>query len=488
MARRPHEPVRVCLVLNVALVGGPRWCCSRRSATSTPRASGSRSSASARRARWPTTSAPRASSVTVMGRRGWRDLRATARLWQHFRRTRPDLVLVPHFQRAPPGARALVRPARRGAGQRDRRAQHGPARGRRPRAAPLRRRDAEDHERAGAARAQPEPLPRRARGRRPIPVAPRPRVRGAERHPHPGRCPARTTGAPCAASSASATTTSSPYRSRVSPRSRARIGSCGRSRGSRPPTPASRPWSSARDRSTSSLRRARRGARGDRPGRLHWAAPRRAPLLAGADLGVLSLGARGGADVGHRADGRGAPGAWSARSEACPTSSPTARRGSSSSPATSTPSPPASASSPTTTSCAGRSASGPGRAPSATPASRTPHASSLRWTTPPAARRRCPTGPRQFVCGPTQPHAGVHVLSSERARSPGPGARRSPPAGEVVMDGSVPSAERTGAARPPEHHPRRLAHGTGATRSVDDLHSPDGRRSRPEAVNTRIRT
>jgi glycosyltransferase involved in cell wall biosynthesis len=39
--------------------------------------------------------------VTVLGRRGWRDLRATARLWQHFRRSRPDVVLVPHFQRAP---------------------------------------------------------------------------------------------------------------------------------------------------------------------------------------------------------------------------------------------------------------------------------------------------------------------------------------------------------------------------------------------------
>ena len=39
--------------------------------------------------------------VTVLGRQGWRDLRATMRLWQHFRRARPDVVLVPHYQRAP---------------------------------------------------------------------------------------------------------------------------------------------------------------------------------------------------------------------------------------------------------------------------------------------------------------------------------------------------------------------------------------------------
>lgn len=39
--------------------------------------------------------------VTVFGRRGWRDLRATARLWRHFRTRRPDVVVVPHFQRAP---------------------------------------------------------------------------------------------------------------------------------------------------------------------------------------------------------------------------------------------------------------------------------------------------------------------------------------------------------------------------------------------------
>jgi glycosyltransferase involved in cell wall biosynthesis len=39
--------------------------------------------------------------VSVFGRHGWKDLRATARLWRHFRRTRPDVVLVPHFQRAP---------------------------------------------------------------------------------------------------------------------------------------------------------------------------------------------------------------------------------------------------------------------------------------------------------------------------------------------------------------------------------------------------
>jgi glycosyltransferase involved in cell wall biosynthesis len=39
--------------------------------------------------------------VTVFGRRGWRDLRATLALWRHFRRRRPDVVMVPHFQRAP---------------------------------------------------------------------------------------------------------------------------------------------------------------------------------------------------------------------------------------------------------------------------------------------------------------------------------------------------------------------------------------------------
>jgi glycosyltransferase involved in cell wall biosynthesis len=99
--RRPHRPVRLCLVLNVALVGGaevvllemfrhldparirPELVCLREEGTL---ADDFRSSGF---------------EVTVLGRRGWRDLRATARLWSHFGRTRPDVVLVPHFQRAP---------------------------------------------------------------------------------------------------------------------------------------------------------------------------------------------------------------------------------------------------------------------------------------------------------------------------------------------------------------------------------------------------
>lgn len=101
MARRTHRPVRLCLVLNAALVGGaevvllemfrhldpekvrPELVCLREGGAL---ADDFRSSGF---------------DVTVFRRRGWRDLRATARLWRHFRRTRPDVVLVPHFQRAP---------------------------------------------------------------------------------------------------------------------------------------------------------------------------------------------------------------------------------------------------------------------------------------------------------------------------------------------------------------------------------------------------
>lgn len=101
MPRPAHQPVRLCLVLDVALVGGaevvllemfrhldpqrvrPELVCLREPG---PLAEDFRSSGF---------------DVTVFGRRGWRDLRATARLWSHFRRTRPDVVLVCHFQRAP---------------------------------------------------------------------------------------------------------------------------------------------------------------------------------------------------------------------------------------------------------------------------------------------------------------------------------------------------------------------------------------------------
>jgi glycosyltransferase involved in cell wall biosynthesis len=100
--RRPSDgPVRLCLVLNAALVGGaevvllemfrhldpekvrPELVCLREGGTLADdfRASGF--------------------DVTVFGRYGWKDLRQTAQLWRHFRRTRPDVVLVPHFQRAP---------------------------------------------------------------------------------------------------------------------------------------------------------------------------------------------------------------------------------------------------------------------------------------------------------------------------------------------------------------------------------------------------
>ncbi len=101
MARRTHQPVRLCLVLNVALVGGaevvllemfrhldpervrPELVCLREGGAL---AEDFRSSGF---------------DVTVLGRRGWRDLRATARLWRHFWRARPDVVMACHFQRAP---------------------------------------------------------------------------------------------------------------------------------------------------------------------------------------------------------------------------------------------------------------------------------------------------------------------------------------------------------------------------------------------------
>lgn len=101
MSRAPHQPARLCLVLNTALVGGaevvllemfrhldpekvrPELVCLREGGTL---ADDFRSSGF---------------DVTVLGRSGWKDLRATAKLWTHFRRTRPDVVLVPHFQRAP---------------------------------------------------------------------------------------------------------------------------------------------------------------------------------------------------------------------------------------------------------------------------------------------------------------------------------------------------------------------------------------------------
>lgn len=101
MSRAPHQPARLCLVLNTALVGGaevvllemfrhldptkvrPELVCLREGGTL---AEDFRSSGF---------------DVTVFGRSGWKDLRATAKLWTHFRRTRPDVVLVPHFQRAP---------------------------------------------------------------------------------------------------------------------------------------------------------------------------------------------------------------------------------------------------------------------------------------------------------------------------------------------------------------------------------------------------
>ena len=101
MPRPPHRPARLCLVLNAALVGGaevvllemfrhldpekvrPELVCLREGGTL---ADDFRSSGF---------------DVTVLGRSGWKDLRATAKLWTHFRRTRPDVVLVPHFQRAP---------------------------------------------------------------------------------------------------------------------------------------------------------------------------------------------------------------------------------------------------------------------------------------------------------------------------------------------------------------------------------------------------
>ncbi|MHC1562408.1 glycosyltransferase [Actinomycetospora sp. C-140] len=95
------RPARLCLVLNAALVGGaevvllemfrhldpekvrPELVCLREGGTLADdfRASGF--------------------DVTVFDRHGWSDLRETAKLFTHFRRTKPDVVLVPHFQRAP---------------------------------------------------------------------------------------------------------------------------------------------------------------------------------------------------------------------------------------------------------------------------------------------------------------------------------------------------------------------------------------------------
>lgn len=101
MARRTDAPIRLCLVMNTALVGGAETVLLEvfrhlDPAKVTP-------SLVCLREPGPLAAEFEASGfeVTVFDRHGWRDLRETARLYTHFRRTRPDVVLVPHFQRAP---------------------------------------------------------------------------------------------------------------------------------------------------------------------------------------------------------------------------------------------------------------------------------------------------------------------------------------------------------------------------------------------------
>lgn len=101
MTRRPHQPVRLCLVLNAALVGGAEVVLLEMFRHLDPERI--RPELVCLREGGPLADDFRASGfdVSVFSRHSWKDLRATARLWRHFRRSRPDVVLVPHFQRAP---------------------------------------------------------------------------------------------------------------------------------------------------------------------------------------------------------------------------------------------------------------------------------------------------------------------------------------------------------------------------------------------------
>lgn len=93
--------MRLCLVLNVALVGGAEVVLLDMFRHLDPRRV--RPELVCLREAGPLGEDLRRDGfdVTVLGRRGWRDLRATFALWTHLRRRRPDVVLVCHFQRAP---------------------------------------------------------------------------------------------------------------------------------------------------------------------------------------------------------------------------------------------------------------------------------------------------------------------------------------------------------------------------------------------------
>ena len=95
------RPARLCLVLNAALVGGAEVVLLEMFRHLDP--AKVRPELVCLREEGPLAADFRAAGfdVSVFGRHGWKDLRATARLFRHFRRTRPDVVLVPHFQRAP---------------------------------------------------------------------------------------------------------------------------------------------------------------------------------------------------------------------------------------------------------------------------------------------------------------------------------------------------------------------------------------------------
>jgi len=96
-----QRPARLCLVLNVALVGGAEVLLSDVFRQFDPERV--RPELVCLREAGPLGEELRREGfdVTVLGRRGWRDLRATLALWRYFRQRRPDVVLVPHFQRAP---------------------------------------------------------------------------------------------------------------------------------------------------------------------------------------------------------------------------------------------------------------------------------------------------------------------------------------------------------------------------------------------------
>lgn len=101
MARPTDAPIRLCLVMNAALVGGAETVLLEVFRHLDPAVV--RPSLVCLREAGPLAADFEASGfeVTVFDRHSWKDLRETAHLYRHLRRTRPDVVMVPHFQRAP---------------------------------------------------------------------------------------------------------------------------------------------------------------------------------------------------------------------------------------------------------------------------------------------------------------------------------------------------------------------------------------------------